>query len=150
MSEEIKIYSYKPSIFIILIFIGICNFLIAVQIIFFSNPDNIKLLFGYIIIILSIMTIITAIDGGINSSIATTKNKIIFHGGSLHVLKEIDINKIEKIERKSATKIIIYYINKNNKVKKLRLNTLGLIGEDQIKFNNYIENLIRRKISPAV
>ena len=81
--------------------------------------------------------------------IITYENKIILRRYFFISPIIIETNKIISIERKSLTHIKIFYKDHNDKIKKQRIWIKAVEGDDQIKFNNFIEKVISL-IPPSV
>ena len=150
MSDDTKIYEHVYFTKIIaggmIIMFGISSFIL----IYISILYNIIPFIAFLMIINTVIWIIIFFQLKNNDLLTTTKEKIIIPQGSKNNPIEIYLSEIEKIERKSSSKIEIWYRDKNATINKQKFNLLHFKREDKARFNNYIENIKIKKISPAV
>ena len=150
MSDDTKIYEHVYFTKIIaggmIIMFGISSFIL----IYISILYNIIPFIAFLMIINTVIWIIIFFQLKNNDLLTTTKEKIIIPQGSKNNPIEIYLSEIEKIERKSSSKIEIWYRDKNATINKQKFNLFHFKREDKARFNNYIENIKIKKISPAV
>ena len=154
MSDDIQFFEHVYFIKIIaasmIILFGISS-LISFYLSFSYNVISLNILiFQFLWVINTICWIIIFFQLRNNDLLTTTKDKIIIPLGSKNKPLEIYLSEIEKIERKSLSKIEIWYRDRNAIVNKQKFNLFHFKKEDQIKFNNYIENIKVKKIPPAI
>ncbi len=147
MSDNLRIYELKRY-WIILIGLNI----------FFAGTASITMLFlpsilnkitAILFLVVSIIWTLHYLYLKNNIQLATTNEKIIISRGPIRQILEIDINNIEKIEKKSPTKFEIWYLDKYSNIRKQKLYLSSFKDEDQIEFSKYLEIIMGKK-SPTV
>jgi hypothetical protein len=136
--DEIKVYRFNKTMLILVVIVGLI--LVIFDILFLLFFPIFILEFGSLIFTVMIWYhAYSYYKNGIFFTI--NKNAIIFNPETFFGKKVIEINKIERIERPSISKTIIYYQDSHNKLKKVKIGRFALSIEDQIEMNEYITKL---------
>jgi len=143
MDDEMKIYNYSKLDFFLSCLVIVIASLDAI--LNFFLPSILNLITAILWAIVALLWIGHIIHKRNHPYIATKKDIMIISRGAYRSALALKLNKIERIERKSLTKPIIWYRDKNNKLKKQRIHLSWIENEQQVQFHNYIEELIRKR-----